>query len=58
MKKLVEVLVLAVSGFVNAQDALDYTFLYNQFAMQFLKDVNYNNYCSPEIRNALKLYSL
>ena len=35
MKKLVVVLVLAVSGFVNGQDALYYTFSCNQFKMQF-----------------------
>ena len=54
MKKLAVVLVLAVSGIVNGQDSLKYTFSYNQFAMQFLKDVNFNNYCSPEIRNAFE----
>ena len=54
MKKLAVVLAVVVSGFVNAQDSLKYTFIYNQFAQQFLKDVNYNSYCSPAIRNAFE----
>ena len=54
MKKLAVVLAVVVSGFVNAQDSLKYTFIYNQFAQQFLKDFNYNSYCSPEIRNAFE----
>jgi hypothetical protein len=59
MKKLAVVLALVVSGFVNSQDSLKYVFSsYTQSSIQFLKDINYNNYCSPEIRNAFETNSI
>lgn len=54
MKTLAVVLAVVVSGFVKGQDLLNYKFFYTQSTAQFLKDVNYNNYCSPEIRNAFE----
>jgi hypothetical protein len=57
MKKLAVVLALAVSGFVNGQEleSLRWAFIgYNQSSVKFLKDINYTEYCSAEIRNAIE----
>lgn len=51
MKKLLLVLSLLINGFVFSQDSLKHVFLgYDYSTIKFLKDNNYNDYCSPESR--------